>query len=240
MASEFVTLSLLVYTLALVGIFAFPQVRQRMTRVAVTLVVVVPWAAALFAGALTPSEDNLNVDQRCTRMYKNNDTDFAANLRLLPDGTFCKYTVPVECAEYYTTYPLCDTVSGQRRLAQNEEETYTLAMQYLYNNNEVSRCQTLEARDVEGTRDSGRHHILMRGQRCRCNEGTHVVPGFSGCGRRRWEFPFGYRNLREGELVACCYANTNFTKHFSGSDIPTCRSLLFDDQREGGGILTCS
>jgi hypothetical protein len=53
MSSEFTTLALLTYSLALVGIFAFPSVRQRVPRVAVALLVIVPWAAALFAGALT-------------------------------------------------------------------------------------------------------------------------------------------------------------------------------------------
>lgn len=53
MSSEFTTLALLTYSLALIGIFAFPSVRQRVPRVAVALLVIVPWAAALFAGALT-------------------------------------------------------------------------------------------------------------------------------------------------------------------------------------------
>lgn len=54
MSSEFTTLSLLLYSLALVGVFAFPIVRQRVPRIAVAMLVAIPWAAALFAGALTP------------------------------------------------------------------------------------------------------------------------------------------------------------------------------------------
>lgn len=53
MSTEFTTLSLLSYSLALIGIFASPTVRQRVPRVAVALLVLVPWTAALFAGALT-------------------------------------------------------------------------------------------------------------------------------------------------------------------------------------------
>ena len=60
MSSEFTTLALLTYSLALVGIFAFPSVRQRVPRVAVALLVIVPWAAALFAGALT-NDDTYDV-----------------------------------------------------------------------------------------------------------------------------------------------------------------------------------
>ena len=61
MSSEFTTLSLLIYSLALIGIFAFPIVRQRVPRAMVALLVIVPWAAALFAGALT-QESSLNND----------------------------------------------------------------------------------------------------------------------------------------------------------------------------------
>lgn len=60
MSSEFTTLSLLTYSLALIGIFAFPIVRQRVPRVMVALLVIVPWAAALFAGALTQESSSCN------------------------------------------------------------------------------------------------------------------------------------------------------------------------------------
>lgn len=65
MSVEFATLALLSYSLALVGVFAFPTVRQRVPRLAVVLLVVVPWAAALFAGALThtPTESAIDVPE---------------------------------------------------------------------------------------------------------------------------------------------------------------------------------
>jgi hypothetical protein len=61
MSSEFTTLALLLYSLALVGVFALPTVRQRVPRIAVVLLVTVPWAAALFAGALTAASQTTSM-----------------------------------------------------------------------------------------------------------------------------------------------------------------------------------
>ena len=61
MSTEFATLALLFYSFALVGVFAFPTVRQRVPRLAVVLLVVVPWATALFAGTLVPTAASVSM-----------------------------------------------------------------------------------------------------------------------------------------------------------------------------------
>lgn len=117
MTSEFTTLSLLVYSISLVGVFAFPTVRQRVPRLAVALLVTVPWAAALLAGALTP--DNSSVPNKCDLLHRvTNESEAVLRLDANGNPCFLPYGVSSKCDDYYAgKYPQC-TTSDSRQLQE--------------------------------------------------------------------------------------------------------------------------
>ena len=89
--SEAVTLSLLFYSLALVGVFASPTVRQRIPRAAITLLIVVPWGVSLLAGALSSSTSE-SVSMRDSYLELDNVFPVRERERIAANTTWLGYS----------------------------------------------------------------------------------------------------------------------------------------------------
>jgi hypothetical protein len=163
MTSEFTTLSLLVYSISLVGVFAVPTVRQRVPRLAVALLVTVPWAAALLAGALTP--DNSSVPNKCDLLHRvTNESEAVLRLDANGNPCFLPYGVSSKCDDYYAgKYPQC-TTSDSRQLQETVMLGYETDCRSGYVLDEITNwCPTGCRRSTNVVNGGGMHDFTSGG-----------------------------------------------------------------------------
>ena len=120
MDSEFTTFALLVYSFALIGVFAFPKARARVNAV---VFLAIPWAAALLMGALASSSSSSDaVPYKCSLLEQTTNASEAV-LRSDGDGSYCYLprAWAFVCGDYYVRiYPPCPSETPQRRRASQE------------------------------------------------------------------------------------------------------------------------
>ena len=123
MISEFTTLGLLAYSLLLLIALSSSFVRRSIPRVAIALLVLVPWSVSLLAGALCGTAQILT---NCIELRIMNNTDIAIGYFDMSDnGRECVYhdKVPPECKEYFPDIKECEN-TYRRQLNQYDIDVH--------------------------------------------------------------------------------------------------------------------